>query len=99
MKRQLLTVGFLIAGTLFSGCAARGAVVVGFAPPPPRYAVVGVAPGPGYVWTEGFYGYRGGAYVWAPGRWMRPPRAHAVWAPGTWARGRRGYEFHRGYWR
>ena len=59
MKRQLLAAGFLIAGTLLSGCAARGAVV-GFAPPPPRYAVVGVAPGPGYVWTEGFYDYRGG---------------------------------------
>ena len=59
MKGQLLAASFVIAGTLLSGCAARGAVVVGFAPPPPRYAVVGVAPGPGYVWTEGFYDYRG----------------------------------------
>ncbi|MEI9974771.1 MAG: hypothetical protein WDO73_23630 [Ignavibacteriota bacterium] len=32
--------------------------------------------------TEGFYDYRGGRYVWVPGRWMRPPRAHAVWVPG-----------------
>ena len=99
MKRQLMAAGFLIAGTLFSGCAARGAVVVAYAPPVARYAVLGVAPGPGYVWTEGFYDYRGGGYAWVPGRWMRPPRAHAVWVPGTWAQGRRGYEFRRGYWR
>ena len=99
MKRQLLAAGFLIAGTLFSGCAARAAVVVGFAPPPPRYAVVGVAPGPGYMWTEGFYNWRGGAYVWTAGRWMRTTRPHAVWVPGAWTQGHRGYEFHRGYWR
>jgi hypothetical protein len=99
MKRQFLAAGFLVAGTLLSGCAARGAVVVEFAPPAPRYAVIGVAPGPGYVWTEGFYEYRGGGYAWAPGRWMRPPRAHAVWVAGSWERGHRGYEFRRGYWR
>jgi len=98
MKRQLLAAGFVIAGTLLSGCAANGAVVVRFAPPPPRYAVVGVAPGPGYVWTEGFYDYRGGNYVWSAGRWMHPPRPHAVWVPGSWSQGRRGYEFRRGYW-
>ena len=99
MKRQMLAAGFLIAGTLLSGCAARGAVIVGFAPPAPRYAVVGVAPGPGYVWTEGFYDYRGGGYVWVSGRWMRPPRPRAVWVPGAWVQGHRGYEFRRGYWR
>jgi len=99
MKQQLLAAGFVIAGTLFSGCAARGAVVVRFAPPAPRYAVVGVAPGQGYVWTEGFYDYRGGGYAWVPGRWMRPPHPRAVWVPGTWVQGHRGYEFRRGYWR
>jgi hypothetical protein len=99
MKKQLLAVGFLLAGTLLSGCAANAAVIVRVAPPPPRYGVVGVAPRGGYVWTEGYYNYRGSAYVWAPGRWMRPPHARAVWMPGAWVEGRRGYEFHRGYWR
>jgi hypothetical protein len=99
MKRQWLAIGLVMAGTLLTGCVAHGAVVVGYAPPAPRYAVMGVAPGAGYVWTEGFYEYRGGGYAWVPGRWQRPPRVHAVWVPGTWAQGRRGYEFHRGYWR
>jgi hypothetical protein len=99
MKRQWLAFGFVIAGTLMTGCVAHSAVVVGYAPPAARYAVVGVAPGPGYIWTEGFYDYRGSGYAWVPGRWQRPPRAHAVWVPGTWAQGHRGYEFRRGYWR
>lgn len=99
MRKQLLGLGFVIAGTLFSGCAAHGAVIVRVAPPAPRYGVIGVAPHPGYVWTEGYYNYRGGSYGWVPGRWMRPPRPHAVWVPGAWVEGRRGYEFHRGYWR
>jgi hypothetical protein len=98
MKSKILAFGFVVAGVLMSGCAARVGVV-GFAPPAPRYAVMGVAPGPGYVWTEGFYDYRGGGYAWVPGRWQRPPRRNAVWVPGSWAHNGRGYEFHRGYWR
>lgn len=99
MKRKLLVTGFVMIGTLLSACAARGAVVVGFAPPPPRYAVVGVAPGPGYVWAEGYYDWRGGAYAWVRGSWMRPPHPRAVWAPGVWVRSGRGYAFRRGHWR
>src|SRR5579864_6783469 len=98
MKQQLMVAGFLIAGTLMSGCAVRAGVVA-YAPPPPRYAVVGAAPGAGFVWTEGFYDWRGSGYVWVPGRWQRPPRARAVWVPGNWEHGARGYYFHRGYWR
>ena len=99
MKKRLLLAGVLLAGALFSGCAVRTSVAVGFAPPSPRYAVVGVAPGPGYVWTEGYYSYRGNAYAWVPGRWMRPPHPHAEWVPGAWVQGHHGYEFRKGYWR
>ena len=99
MKKQLLAAGFVIAGTLFSGCAANGAVVVRYGPPVPRYGVVGVAPGPGFVWTEGFYDWRGGSYAWVPGRWMRPPRRNAVWVRSEWVQGPHGYVLHRGHWR
>ena len=99
MKRKLLATGFVMIGTLLSACAANGAAFVRFAPPPPRYGVVGVAPGPGYMWTEGFWDWRGGNYVWAPGRWMRPPHARAVWVPGVWVQSNRGYGFRRGHWR
>jgi hypothetical protein len=99
MKRQFLAAGFLVAGTLFSGCAARGAVVVGFAPPAPRYAVIGVAPGPGYVWTEGFYEYRGAGTRGCrdDGCVRRVRMRYGCRVRGS--RGHRGYEFRRGYWR
>ena len=100
MKRQLLAAGFLIAGTFLSGCAVQSYGRVRYAPPPPRYGVIGVAPGPGYVWTDGYYDWRGGNYVWMQGRWMRPPHRRAVWVPGAWMQSRRGgYEFRRGHWR
>ena len=104
MRAKFLAGAVLALGSILSACGPTGAYVgVSYGPPPPRYGVVGVAPGPGYVWTDGYWDWRGGAWVWAPGRWMRPPRRHAVWVPGYWEehheRGRRGYAFRRGYWR
>jgi hypothetical protein len=34
---------------------------------------VGVAPGPGYVWQDGYYTRRGFSHVWVPGRWVFAP--------------------------
>ena len=97
MKKFLAT-GLVMLGTLLTGCAGTG-IAVRYGPPPPRYGVIGVAPRAGYVWTDGYWDWRGGNYVWVNGRWMRPPRAHAVWVSGGWVQGRHGYEFRRGHWR
>jgi len=44
--------------------------VIRIAPPPPvRVGVVGVAPGPGYVWIGGYQRWTGSGYVWVAGRW------------------------------
>jgi hypothetical protein len=106
MRRKLLIGAVLACGAILSACApgySSGFVGVGYGPPPPRYGVIGVAPGPGYVWTDGYWDWRGGRWEWAPGRWQRPPRARARWAPGYWEErhehGRRGYRFHEGRWR
>jgi hypothetical protein len=106
MRRKLLIGAVLACGAILSACApgySSGFVGVGYGPPPPRYGVIGVAPGPGYVWTDGYWDWRGGRWEWAPGRWQRPPRARARWAPGYWEerhdQGRRGYRFHEGRWR
>jgi hypothetical protein len=99
MKRTLLFAVVLLGSTL-AGCATRGGVYVAMGPPPPpRYGVLGVAPGPRYVWTDGFWDWRGGSWRWVDGRWMVPPRARAVWVPGHWSRHGRGYRFHSGHWR
>ena len=41
-------------------------------PPPPVFGPVGLAPGAGWVWTDGYYAWGGNAWVWRPGRWARP---------------------------
>ena len=99
MRKKLLGGAFVILGTLLSACAVHVGYAARYGPPPPRYGVVGVAPGPGYIWTDGFWDWRGGNYVWVTGRWMRPPHARAVWVPGGWAQEHGAYRFHRGYWR
>lgn len=69
-------------------------------PPPPRNAVVvGRPPHPGFVWTPGYQRWRGGRYVWVPGRWVRPPRPGAVWVQPAWNPRGSGWVFRNGYWR
>jgi hypothetical protein len=100
MKRKLLPLATVLLGSILSACAVNGAYVVHYGPtPPPRYAVIGVAPGPGFVWTEGFWDWRAGHWFWVDGRWLRPPRPRAVWVPGYWSQTHRGWVLRRGYWR
>jgi hypothetical protein len=68
-------------------------------PPPPRYGAVGLASGPGYVWTDGYWNRGSREWEWMAGSWQRPPRARAKWVPGRWQAHRGGYRFQRGRWR
>ena len=97
MKRALLVVP-AFAILLLAGCAVHAGYYVAGPPPPPVVGVVGYAPGPGYVWIDGFYDWRG-RYVWVPGYWARPPHPHARWVPGRAYYGRGHYSYRRGYWR
>ena len=100
MKRTLLLAAMIAFGTLVPACSARRAVVVVAAPPPPRFAAIGVAPGPGFIWTAGYWDLRGGSWFWVEGRWLRPPRPRAAWVPAHWVEAGRGHwRFERGRWR
>ena len=99
MKQRFLGAALVMFGVVLSGCAAQGAYYVRSGPPAPRYGVMGLAPRPGYVWTDGYWDWRGGSWFWVGGRWMRPPRPHAVWVAPMWRQEGRGWRFHRGYWR
>jgi hypothetical protein len=77
---------------------AQTVVRIGPPPPPPRQ-VVPVAPGPRYVWEPGYYRYRGGAYIWVPGRYAIPPGRYTVWVPGRWVPRGGGYVWIAGHWR
>ena len=98
IRTMLLLAGGLGLLTI-SGCAAHGGYYANTPPPPGYYGAVGYAPSPGYVWTDGYYSYGGGRYVWVQGRWMRPPHPHAAWVAPRWERRGRGYAFVKGYWR
>jgi len=82
-------------------------VRIGSAPPPPRAYRVPPAPGPDYVWVEGYWYPNGGRYAWHNGYWTHPPYAGAYWvAPyyeggryiaGRWE-GTRGNVYHDHRW-
>jgi hypothetical protein len=73
-------------------------VVVTEAPPPPQQEVIVAAPGPEFVWTPGYWGWRG-RWVWIGGRWAHPPHRHAVWVAGHWGHRGHGYVWVGGRWR
>jgi hypothetical protein len=56
------------------------------------------APGPEYVWIEGYWGWHG-RWIWEPGRWAVRPHPNARWEAGHWEHGHRGYYWREGHWR
>jgi hypothetical protein len=76
MKSKLiatLIAGGMLAGSAFAGPRVFvglnfGAPVVPVAPAVVAYG----APGPGYVWVDGFYSYYGGRRIWTAGYWRAP---------------------------
>ena len=97
-----LLLATLAASTLLAGCVAtgrHGRLYVRVAPPPLAVEVRGVAPGPEFVWIEGYHRWDGDRYVWVPGHWDRRPRAGADWVPGHWAHDRQGWYWVEGHWR
>lgn len=79
------------------GASAEIAVVM--APPPPRQEVVYAMPGPGYVWINGFWGWRAGRHVWIAGHYERPPHGRRAWVEPRWERRGGNYFFIEGRWR
>jgi len=88
----------VFSGFAMTACAG-GAYYANVPPPPVRVEAYGRAPGPGYVWINGYWGWRGNAYAWVPGSWSRPPRARAVWVAPYWERAGGRYRFREGRWR
>jgi hypothetical protein len=76
------------------------ATYVAEAPPPPQSdVVIGVAPGPNYVWVGGYWGRYHNTWHWNTGRWAARPHPEARWEPGHWDHHPgRGYTWHGGHW-
>ena len=102
IRKLLLTLPLLLLllGVLCAPPAAHAGVFVSvaIAPPPlPIYAQP-LCPGPGFLWTPGYWGYGPVGYYWVPGVWVRPPMIGLLWTPGYWGWGGGMYAWHAGYW-
>jgi WXXGXW repeat (2 copies)/SPOR domain len=57
-----------------------------------------LCPGPGYIWTPGYWAYGDVGYYWVPGTWVLPPAVGLLWTPGYWGYDGGVYVWHAGYW-
>lgn len=104
--KQILSFGSLAAPALLLAALAAPAaqaqvsfgIAIGSAPPPLRYEVRPPIPGPGYIWTDGFYEPYGGRYRWHRGYWQQPPYANAYYVHPHWDHYPDGWHQHEGYW-
>ncbi|MFZ1918465.1 MAG: YXWGXW repeat-containing protein [Terriglobales bacterium] len=103
MNRNRAIRWITLAALIFSFSAASFAgVFVGISvrvgpPALPVYAQP-ICPGPGYLWTPGYWAWNDdGGYYWVPGTWVIAP-VGMLWTPGYWGWGGGFYAWHPGYW-
>ncbi len=93
MTKKILAVLLLAGSTMFAADFSIG-INIG-APPPPRIVRVRpVAPGPDYLWIDGYWYPDGGHYRWHAGYWTLPPYPGAHWIGPR----HDGRQYFAGYW-
>lgn len=100
--RRAIPLASLAALIALAACVPlppAGAVFVESRPPAYRAEVIGVAPGPDFVWIGGYWAWGGADYNWVPGRWIARPYSRAVWVPGRWRSHRHNWYWAEGHWR
>jgi hypothetical protein len=95
----LLLIAFALLA-MPSNSAAQIAVGVSIRIGPPALPVYAqpICPGPGYIWTPGYWAYGPDGYYWVPGTWVVAPAVGLLWTPGYWGWGGGVYLWHAGYW-
>jgi hypothetical protein len=77
---------------------AQVSIYIGTPPPPIRYEAPPPAPGPNFVWIEGYWAPQGHHYKWVAGRWDRAPYPGAYWVHPHYDHYDEGWQMHEGYW-
>lgn len=95
----LLVAAVAMAPTPSSAAQLSMGVLIRIGPPPlPVYAQP-ICPGPGYIWTPGYWAYDpADGYYWVPGTWVMPPAAGLLWTPGYWGWSGGLFIWHAGFW-
>src|SRR5215469_7118799 len=102
MNRSITRWVTLGAIVLSFSAASFGQFAVGISvrigpPALPVYAQP-ICPGPGYIWTPGYWAWNDDSgYYWVPGTWVVAP-VGMLWTPGYWGWGGGVYLWHPGYW-
>jgi WXXGXW repeat (2 copies) len=102
MNRSIIRWVTLGTVLLAFSVASFGQVAVGISvrigpPALPVYAQP-ICPGPGYIWTPGYWAWDDAdGYYWVPGTWVVAP-VGLLWTPGYWGWGGGVYLWHPGYW-
>lgn len=92
----LAAVAVSLSATSYAQIAVGISVRIG-PPALPVYAQP-ICPGPGYIWTPGYWSWNDeGGYYWVPGTWVVAP-VGMLWTPGWWGWGGGLYLWHAGYW-
>ena len=100
----LLLAGLVAAGIVFIPAPSQAAEIsigisVRVGPPPIPVYVQPPCPGPGYMWTPGYWAYDpDGGYFWVPGTWVMAPTPMMLWTPGYWGWNGVAFIWHAGYW-
>jgi len=69
------------------------------APPELPVYVQPEIPGPGYIWSPGYWAWGDDDYYWVPGTWVEAPSPGLLWTPGYWGCNDDGiYVWNAGYW-
>ena len=93
MIKKVLTLSLLAVGLAFAAEVNFG-IRIGPPPPPRVVAVRPVAPGPDYVWVDGYWYPVSGHYRWHEGYWSRPAYGGYHWV----APRHDGERYYNGYW-
>jgi hypothetical protein len=92
MKTKFLAILLLAAGSTYSQISVG--IRIGPPPPPRVVRVRPRAPGPGFMWVDGYWYPAGNHYKWHDGYWTRAPYAGARWIGPRYERD----QFYEGYW-
>jgi hypothetical protein len=101
-KLKAALVPLFVAAAIAVGApnASSAAVTVSVAIAPPVLPVYDQPPipGPGYIWTPGYWAWGAYGYYWVPGIWALPPAVGLLWTPPYWGWSPGGFAFHAGFW-
>jgi WXXGXW repeat (2 copies) len=96
---SLVLILAMLAAPVASSARISVGVRVSFGPPALPYYVQPPCPGPGYIWTPGYWAWDPAyGYYWVPGTWVPAPFVGALWTPGYWDFDDDAYVWFPGYW-